>query len=414
MQCYRKNEYWSTCQLSCTPGVDPRDKIKEQTPWSCEKLGTRSAGTAIETTTSLVQAEVLPALPIDDDEQTGISRNEAQAIVLQADAYRQENLPTNAHPEAPPELATDGFAFKFSLDINIDTFDDETYMPIIETPAWIFRALGQGRNEKGTIEFWLHTVDDVGAHGRGGSHLYTKILSTGVWYTLTAEKSMDEFCVQLDSDAPTCRQTGPGDIQMKPVGKMDWGKSSHVRLRNFVQVAPIEENVVQELPTCAITRKEDCSKSRCCLDAGMQCFEKDEYWAACEVSCTPGIDPRDRSKRQTSWTCRRLGTRTPGEPVITTTPEFIIRDVESAEVMKAAKLPGGPIDFGGQRKPVLSLGLLASSCGLFSALLIMFLVQQRRRRSTYVRFSDVALEMRPEALIEVSDNANEIEKVREV
>merc|ERR1711924_496032 len=57
----------------------------------------------------------------------------------------------------------------------------------------------------------------------------------------------------------------------------------------------------------------------CCQDDGMQCYEKNEYWAACEIDCAPGVDVRDETHEQTPWTCRKLGKRTPGRAVPTTT-----------------------------------------------------------------------------------------------
>jgi len=85
---------------------------------------------------------------------------------------------------------------------------------------------------------------------------------------------------------------------------------------------------------CSITRKEDCRHTQCCADPGMQCFEKNEYWAACEVGCTPGIDPGDVGDRRTPWTCRQFGPRTPGVPPATSTttpsPEEQRREADTA------------------------------------------------------------------------------------
>lgn len=39
MGCYEKSKYWAGCKESCTPGIDPNDPPKYQTPWSCRLLG---------------------------------------------------------------------------------------------------------------------------------------------------------------------------------------------------------------------------------------------------------------------------------------------------------------------------------------------------------------------------------------
>jgi hypothetical protein len=68
---------------------------------------------------------------------------------------------------------------------------------------------------------------------------------------------------------------------------------------------------------CSRTQKEDCSKSHCCLTAGMQCYKKDTWWAACKASCTPGsLDPEDTGDARTPWSCKALGSRTPGRPAL--------------------------------------------------------------------------------------------------
>mmetsp|Transcript_49430 Transcript_49430/g.152491 ORF Transcript_49430/g.152491 Transcript_49430/m.152491 type:complete len:506 (-) Transcript_49430:76-1593(-) len=50
-----------------------------------------------------------------------------------------------------------------------------------------------------------------------------------------------------------------------------------------------------------------CLETRCCTDAGKACYEKDQWWAQCMDSCTPGISPWDPPEYQTSWSCHVLG-----------------------------------------------------------------------------------------------------------
>lgn len=55
-----------------------------------------------------------------------------------------------------------------------------------------------------------------------------------------------------------------------------------------------------------------CMKSKCCKDAGYQCYTKDQYWAQCMANCTAGPNPRDQTSN-VAWECKALGKRTPGE-----------------------------------------------------------------------------------------------------
>jgi len=55
-----------------------------------------------------------------------------------------------------------------------------------------------------------------------------------------------------------------------------------------------------------------CLRSKCCMDAGLQCFTKDAWWAQCLPSCTPGPNVVDLAS-PAPWACKALGPRTPGE-----------------------------------------------------------------------------------------------------
>jgi len=64
---------------------------------------------------------------------------------------------------------------------------------------------------------------------------------------------------------------------------------------------------------CAKKQKVDCRESKCCADPGFQCYEKNDYWAACKEACVPGsMDPEDDAEHRVPWSCKKLGDRTPG------------------------------------------------------------------------------------------------------
>lgn len=52
---------------------------------------------------------------------------------------------------------------------------------------------------------------------------------------------------------------------------------------------------------------EDCRAAGCCRDASLRCFQKNEWWAMCRASCTPGVDPNDPPEHRTPWSCAVLG-----------------------------------------------------------------------------------------------------------
>ena len=60
--------------------------------------------------------------------------------------------------------------------------------------------------------------------------------------------------------------------------------------------------------SCALAG-ENCHASGCCRAEGQRCFAKDEFFAGCRETCTPGVDPSEASEFQTAWSCGTAGLR---------------------------------------------------------------------------------------------------------
>lgn len=60
---------------------------------------------------------------------------------------------------------------------------------------------------------------------------------------------------------------------------------------------------VSSMPMGCADDTANCNALGCCATLGHTCFEKDERWAVCKATCTPGIDPRDLPEFQTPWSC---------------------------------------------------------------------------------------------------------------
>jgi len=62
-------------------------------------------------------------------------------------------------------------------------------------------------------------------------------------------------------------------------------------------------SVIAEEPSCS-NDNEDCMETGCCNREGYTCFKKNDYWAKCNFECKPGetntFDPRDRRE---PWSC---------------------------------------------------------------------------------------------------------------
>merc|ERR1711904_350435 len=58
--------------------------------------------------------------------------------------------------------------------------------------------------------------------------------------------------------------------------------------------------------SCSATN-ENCQGTQCCSDSTLTCYEKNQWWAQCKASCSPGIDRTEAPQWQTPWNCLALG-----------------------------------------------------------------------------------------------------------
>lgn len=81
----------------------------------------------------------------------------------------------------------------------------------------------------------------------------------------------------------------------------------HARKTN----ATIQETLVIgfDVEKCT-TGRGNCNVTKCCADAGMQCYTQDALYAQCRASCNPGPDPTHWDEK--SWNCEALGGRSNG------------------------------------------------------------------------------------------------------
>jgi hypothetical protein len=56
---------------------------------------------------------------------------------------------------------------------------------------------------------------------------------------------------------------------------------------------------------------KDCRETRCCKSRNSKCFVKNDGWAACRPSCTPGVHQSDPVEYQTPWNCTSLARTSP-------------------------------------------------------------------------------------------------------
>jgi hypothetical protein len=303
MQCYEKNQYWAACLDSCTQGVNARDAEDMQTPWTCRKIGQRTlSGHHGENRT------------MDADEDDADKESKTQAANETGDKVEEESMGKGANDED---------------ETTCDDYENTTGC------GWTLKWHCPGQPD-GIYE----------AARNDGTPGYDCCCGQQRWRKLPGmpQKSDQDAIPEASSQSPQCSRTMHDDCRdthccrdpgMQCYQKHQWwgaclesctpgmpvdgddgspwdcwklgsrtpGASENSTADNSSGEADDEST---SRSACSGTLDYDCRSTLCCSEPGMQCFEKNEWWAACKPSCTPGIDTHDPVDLRTWWSCKPL------------------------------------------------------------------------------------------------------------
>lgn len=133
-----------------------------------------------------------------------------------------------------------------------------------------------------------------------------------IWLNFFKELNISDANWAVSDKQEACSALLPGAS-----GEGGWKDCELTESGHFLRAMLRGEEMPTNLPTpCpALTTPppgqcsdstDDCSETMCCNELGSKCFQKNEYWASCKTSCTPGIDPADPPEYATPWTCKVL------------------------------------------------------------------------------------------------------------
>jgi len=126
-----------------------------------------------------------------------------------------------------------------------------------------------------------------------------------------------DFCCDEEKRGCEHRTAAPFDCD---AGYSDWrgvwplsktGYCCYHRGRGCERFGGVSEKQLEEQAKCSAVG-EDCMKTQCCKDAGLQCFSKNNFWAECLETCSAGPNILDQESAAW-WQCRAIGQRTPGK-----------------------------------------------------------------------------------------------------
>jgi len=245
-KCYMKNNYWAACMDSCTPGINPLDPPKHQSPWSCKVVGSGPP----------------PAPPAPPPPPPA-----------------PEPKPPAPEP-SPPPAAT------------------RRRRRAAKKPAGT--AVHRRRRRSGAVARRRRR------RRRRSSglklHRRRRRSTTGGLASLRRRRSSGPSPAPKPPPVAISRRRRSPRPSPRPV-------SSIRRRRARPAPRPAPPPSAPEpapRPGCSAPG-EDCRSTKCCTDPGEACYEKSKYWGGCKESCTPGIDPNDPPEYQDPWSCRLLG-----------------------------------------------------------------------------------------------------------
>jgi len=107
-----------------------------------------------------------------------------------------------------------------------------------------------------------------------------------------------------------CRADCPNGPDLWDVDDAPWNCSTlGPRTPGFAQSNSGHRPVADWVKNKCAKRDADCRETRCCIDEGHRCYEKNDGWATCKRMCDAGKQEYDAGNE--SWTCNELGPRTP-------------------------------------------------------------------------------------------------------
>jgi len=287
MQCFAKHGRWATCKPSCVPGPDPADT--DDHPWNCTALGPRTPGT------STVKLEAMkPAAWV------------AEKCSRPGESCRHTMCCAG---EGMQCFEKDGrhAACKRSCAPGPDLTDSDPR-------PWTCRALGS--RTPGAAAAPGGAAPGGGRPGgkpKLAAWVATKCSKPGQNCEHTRCCAWEGMrCFRKNGHWASCRYACNAGPDPTDVNNHPWNCSA-LGPRTPGKVVAAAEAGGKASPwvaTYCSKPGESCRGTRCCVAEGEQCYEKDDHWATCRPSCSPGPDPRDTNPAP--WRCTPLGFRTPG------------------------------------------------------------------------------------------------------
>ncbi|CAK0872038.1 unnamed protein product [Prorocentrum cordatum] len=272
------------CRASCEPGRHVTEE--SPLPWNCTALGGRTPGEAPEEPEAERAAGWVKELCAKSGENCTASACCAEP--------GQRCYVKDADPGTGQVLWA---ACKSECRTGPDIFD-------VDSNFWICDPLGpvtpgEPQVFKQEVADWVEHKCSGGGEScektrcckEPGTQCYVKMEG---WATCKATCDAGSNYFDLNPDPWSCKELGP-----RTPG-------------TAAEMSQPEAAWVGE--KCSATGEENCLRTACCKDDGMQCYAKNLTFGHCMQSCSPTKGIANENGVEELWTCDEVGLRHPGRP----------------------------------------------------------------------------------------------------
>jgi len=289
--CYKKNEHYANCNKTCTPGINHQDPEEHRTPWSCDILGDPAVSTCSSSTENCKDTKCCK-----DAGFTCFEKNE-----------HYSNCNKTCTPgvnEADPAEHRTPWSCKYGG----------------EKPASACSSYTDNCKETKRCQDPEATCFEKNEHYASCN----KTCTPGINHQDPEEHRTPWTCKILGKPAPAaCSKASENCMDTKcckDAGFTCFKKNEYHASCNKTCSPGINHQDPEEhrtpwscdilgdpaVSTCS-SSTENCKDTKCCKDAGFTCFEKNEHYSNCNKTCVKGVNEADPAAHRTEWSCAIQG-----------------------------------------------------------------------------------------------------------
>lgn len=305
MQCYEKDPYWGSCRQSCEPGtINPKDPIEFQTPWSCALLsqGTATTTLAVSSCSGLVE-DCRASKCCSDPGLTCFEKDQWWAeckascpsqISWSCKILSSTTTSTKANlPDCTSNLVEDCRSTRCCSNPDLECFEKNEWWA--ECKASCQPGIDMTEAPEYRTPWSCVSLSATATTTKVVSHICSGVVEDCRSSRCCINPSL--VCFEKNDWWAECKSScAPGiDMTEAPEYRTPW---------SCVSLSDTTTSTTAAVSNVCSGANEDCRGSKCCTIPGFKCFEKDQWWAQCKASCTPGLQLNDMP--QTPWSCTIL------------------------------------------------------------------------------------------------------------